>query len=134
MIFDKKLMFVENEALTGFTGGILGDPIDLGAPRQGDGRAAYIAIVSGAPTTATGEPEITFALETADAANFSDAVTIPLPLPPLRKINLAAGSAWFVHLPLYLKRHIRLKCASTLPLACAGVTAGIVLDPNLPVN
>ena len=133
MRFDKELMFVDEEALQDAGTGVLGDPVDLGAAGQGKGRQSFVAICCDDDTTATGDPEISFALETADAEDFLQAKTIPLALPPLKKEDLGAGKCVYSPVPLYLERHVRLTMTTSSAITCAGFSAGIVLDPQMGV-
>jgi hypothetical protein len=130
MIFDKELTFIDAGKLEAFTGGVLGDPLDLGADGQFLGRQAYVAVCCGDDTTATGNPEILFSLEFADDASFAGSVKVPLSLPPLGKEDMAKGASVIARLPLYSKRFVRLHMGTDIELACSNITAGITLDPQ----
>lgn len=114
MIFDKELMFVEKENMQNVETGTLGRVLDLGAPEQGKGRPSWVAMVFKADTTATGDPDMSFALETSNEANFSMPRVIPLSLPT----------------PLCIERYVRLKLTTASPITCTGMEAGFVLDIN----
>ena len=135
MIFDYDLMFIDDKDGTqqNISSGVLGDKIDLSGDGQGKGYRGYIAIAFSSNTTATGDPEISFSLETSGTCDFAESVEIPLELPvPLKKADLTKGQVLVSRLPLIgLKRYARLKIATESPLACAGIKAGFVLDAPL---
>jgi hypothetical protein len=128
MVFDKELMFAEDAELTAFESGVVGAPIDLGTRGAGHGRECFIAIVSKAEATATGDPVITFAVDTAEDEAFTSPKTIPLSIAPAGKGDLAKGSVLTAPLPRGVDRFVRLTAESSIALACAGIDAGIVLD------
>lgn len=131
MIFDAKLMFLNEEAIQDFSGGELGKALDLGVPSQMRGRPCYVAIQCADNTTATGDPEISFALETSGTEDFLEVTTIPLSIPKMKKGDLKAGAAFFAPCPLYSLRFVRLVLETSLPITCAELSAGIVLDPQI---
>jgi hypothetical protein len=129
MIFDRELCFVYEGNLTGFSGGVVGEALDLGAPNQtGKGRAGYVAIACQQDMTATGDPEISLSLEFSETESFAVPVTVPLALPVLHKEDFAKGKVVGALAPLFALRYARLKMDTTATLACAGLTAGFVLD------
>jgi hypothetical protein len=130
MQFDKELTFIDKGKLESFSGGVLGDALDMGAGGQFKGRQAFVAVCCGDDTTATGEPEIFFSLEFADDATFTQSVKVPLSLPPLGKADMAKGESVIARLPLYSKRFVRLHLGTDIELVCSNITAGIVLDPQ----
>ena len=135
MVFDYELMFVDDKDGTqqDISAGVLGEAIDLSGDNQGKGKPGFIAIAFNSDTTASGDPEIQFAIETAEDKEFTEATTIPLLLPtPLKKADLEAGTVLTSPLPLNgLKRFIRLKIGADAPITCMGIKAGFVLDSNL---
>lgn len=129
MWFDKELMFAEKKALTDFSGGVVGDPVDIGTKGAVRGRQAFVAVTCGADMTATGDPAITFALESSETADFLEAAEIPLSLPPKKKADFPAGAGVVARLPYEVTgRYLRLKMTATAAVTCADLTAGIVLD------
>jgi hypothetical protein len=129
MIFDRELCFIYKGVLTAFSGGTVGDALDLGAPNQtGKGRVSYVAIACEQDMAATGNPVINLSLEFSEDAAFTTPVEVPLSLPPLAKEDFAKGKVVGALSPLFALRHVRLKMDTTLPLACTGITAGFVLD------
>lgn len=131
MIFDKELMFVEKENMQNVDTGTLGRVLDLGAPEQGKGRPSWVALVFKSDTTATGDPDMSFALETSDEANFSTPRVIPLSLPtPVKKTDMKAGMCLCAPTPLCIERYVRLKLTTASPITCTGMEAGFVLDIN----
>ena len=76
MIFDRELCFIHETKIQNLDEGVLGEPIDLGAPDQLRGRQSYIAICCGDDTTATGDPTISFSLEFSDDDTFSTPVSV----------------------------------------------------------
>ena len=135
MIFDYELMFVDDKDGTqkDISAGVLGEAIDLSGDNQGKGRPGLIAIAFSSDTTASGDPDFQFAIETADNEEFNESVTIPLLIPtPLKKEDLAEGTVLSSPLPLHgLKRFIRLKIGADAPITCMGIKAGFVLDSPL---
>lgn len=137
MMFDKELMFIqgeEGEQIQNLTSGVLGEAVDLGAPRQGPGRPAFIALQFTKETTATGDPDITFTLETAATEDFAEIVRIPLAVPsPMKKEDFYEGACICAPLPwMGLERYVRLKLDVAGAIACAGLEAGFALDVNAP--
>ena len=130
MIFDRELCFIHETKIQDFAGGVLGDPIDLGAPDQLRGRQSYVAICCGDDTTATGDPTIQFSLEFADDDTFSTPVAVPLSLPPTKKADMAKGRAIVARAPIYSRRYVRLKMDVDTAITCAAITAGFVLDAD----
>jgi hypothetical protein len=129
MIFDRELSFIYEGNLTAFSGGTVGEALDLGAPNQtGKGRASYVAIACQQDMTATGDPDITLSLEFSETADFAIPVAVNLALPVLRKEDFAKGKVVGALAPIYSLRYARLKMDTTETLACAGLTAGFVLD------
>jgi hypothetical protein len=129
MIFDRELCFIFKGALTAFSGGVVGDALDLGANNQtGKGRVSYVAVACEDDMTATGNPVITLDLEFSDDDLFTTSETVPLSLPPLGKEDFAAGNVVGELAPLRAKRYVRLKLTTDLALACSTMTAGFVLD------
>ena len=132
MIFDKELMFIEDEGhnMHNVETGVIGEAIDLGAPGQGKGRKSAVAIAFTSDTTATGDPAISFSLETSAAVDFDESAEIPLSLPtPLKKADMAEGAILVSPMPVMgLKRYVRLKLTTESAIACTGIKAGIVLD------
>ena len=132
MIFDYNLMFVDDKDGTqkNISSGVLGDVIDISGDGQGKGFPALIAIAFSSDTTATADPDIQFALETASDKTFTDSLTIPLALPtPLKKADLTEGTVLTCPLPkVGLKRYVRLKVGCDSPITCMGIKAGCVLD------
>ena len=129
MIFDRELCFIYEGALTAFTTGTVGAARDLGAPGQtGKGRAAFVAVACDGDMTATGSPTISLSLEFSADDSFSSPVAVPLSLPPLGKGDFAKGKVVGAPAPLYSQRWVRLKMTTSAALACANVTAGLVLD------
>lgn len=135
MIFDYDLMFLDdkNGPLKSVSSGILGDSIDLSGAGQGKGYRGLIAIAFTADTTATGDPEIQFALETADNANFQNSITIPFPFKmPYKKADLKKGTVLTSTLPLMgLQRYVRLRIGTDSIITCISIRAGFVLDAPL---
>lgn len=135
MIFDYDLMFVSDEAGTqrDVTSGVLGSYVDLRVGNQGKGFPAEIALAFTTDTTATADPNIQFAIETADTSDFAGSITFPLMLPlPVKKADLKVGTILVSPLPkMGLKRYIRLKLGVDSPITCMGIKAGIVLDAPL---
>ena len=136
MIFDYELMFIDDKdgAQKDISAGVLGDAINLSGANQGRGKPGLIAIAFSSDTTATTDPDIQFALETADNEEFNDSSTIPLLIPaPLKKADLVEGTVLSSPLPLHgLKQYIRLKIGADAPITCMGIKAGFVLDA--PIN
>ena len=132
MIFDKELMFVENDGTnrTNIETGTLGRVVDLGAAGQGRGRKSSVAIAFTKDMTATGNPAISFSLETSAEENFGECVEIPLSLPtPLKKADMGEGAVLVAPVPVIgLDRYVRLKLTTESPIACTGIEAGFVLD------
>lgn len=132
MIFDYNLMFVDDKDNTqkNVQSGIMGETLDLSGNGQGKGFRAVIAIAFSSDTTATADPDIQFALETAENKDFTSSLTIPLSLPvPLKKAHLTAGTVLPCPLPkVGLKRYVRLKLGCDSPITCMGIKAGFVLD------
>ena len=132
MIFDKELMFVEDDGhnLMNVETGTLGDTVDLGAAGQGKGRKSSVAIAFGRDTTATGDPAISFSLETSETEDFTESAEIPLSLPtPLKKADMAQGRVLVAPVPVMgLNRYVRLRLTTESPIACTGMEAGFVLD------
>ena len=132
MIFDYDLMFVDDASGTqqNVSTGVLGSYIDLRVKNQGKGFPALIAIAFTSDTTATADPDIQFALETADNTSFTSSKTIPLSFPtPYKKANLTVGTVISSPLPhVGLERYVRLKIGVDSPITCIGIKAGIVLD------
>ena len=131
MIFDQRLKFIDKGSLVSFAGGVVGTPLDLGAPNQiGKGRNSYVAIACGADMTATGNPSITLSLEFSEDGTFSSPVSVPLSLPTLGKGDFAAGKSVVALSPLFSLRFVRLIMETDIALACTVFTAGFVLDPQ----
>ena len=130
MWFDKELTFIDKGKLESFDGGVVGDPIDLGASGQFKGRQAFVAVCCGDDTTATGEPKISYSLEFADDSTFTNSVMVPLSLPPLAKADMAKGEAVIARLPLYSKRWVRFNIDTDIELVCSNISVGITLDPQ----
>ena len=132
MIFDYELMFIDdkNNTQKNITSGILGETLDLVGEGQGKGFPAVIVIAFSSDTTATADPAIQFAIETADNSSFTNSLTIPMPLPvPLKKADLTAGTVLPCPLPkVGLKRYVRLKLGCDSAITCMGIKAGFVLD------
>jgi hypothetical protein len=129
MIFDKKLCFIDKGSITAFSGGPVGDPLDLGAPNQtGKGRVSYVGIACEKDMTATGNPDINLSLEFSEDSTFTSPVSVPLSLPTLGKDDFAKGQVVGALSPLFALRWVRLVMDTTLPLACTSMTAGFVLD------
>lgn len=132
MIFDYNLMFIDdkNNTQKNITSGVLGDVIDISGDGQGKGFPATIAIAFSSDTTATADPDIQFALETADNKDFTNSLTIPMLLPvPLKKAYLVAGTVLPCPLPkVGLKRYVRLRLGCDSAITCMGIKAGFVLD------
>jgi hypothetical protein len=129
MIFDRELCFIYEGSLTAFTTGTVGSALDLGAPNQtGKGRNSYVAISCEADMTATGSPTISLSLEFSEDDSFTSPVAVPLSLPPLGKADFAKGKVVGALSPLFSLRWVRLKLTTSAALACAGITAGFVLD------
>ena len=131
MIFDKELMFVEKEDMQNVETGTLGRVLDLGAPGQGKGRPSWVAVVFKTDTTATGDPDISFTLETSKEANFGSPKSIPLSIPtPVKKADMKAGMCLCAPTPPSLERYVRLKLTTASAITCTGMQAGFVLDVN----
>ncbi len=132
MIFDYELMFIDdkNNTQKNISSGVLGTSIDLVGEGQGKGFPAMIAIAFSSDTTATADPAIQFAIETADNNSFKNSTTIPMLLPvPLKKADLTAGTVLPCPLPkVGLKRYVRLKIGTDSAINCMGIKAGFVLD------
>lgn len=132
MIFDYDLMFIDdaNGTQQNVSSGVLGSYIDLSGKGQGKGFPAKIAIAFTSDTTATADPDIQFALETADNTSFTDSTTIPLSLKtPLKKADLKEGTVLVSPLPHRdLERYVRLKIGADSAITCLGIKAGFVLD------
>ena len=132
MIFDYELMFVDDKDGTqkNISSGVLGEVLDISGDGQGKGYPATIAIAFSSDTTATADPDIQFAIETASDKTFTDSLTIPLSFPvPLKKAYLTAGTVLPCPLPkVGLKRYNRLKVGCDSPITCMGIKAGFVLD------
>ncbi len=135
MIFDYDLMFIDDKDGTqkNVSTGVIGDTLDLVGAGQGKGYRSYIAIMFTSNTTATADPEIQFALETADNSNFTNSKKYPLAAPtPLKKADLKAGTVLSFPLPLIgLQRYLRLRLGCDSPITCMGIRAGLVLDVPL---
>ena len=123
MIFDYELMFIDdkNNTQRNITSGVLGEALDLSGEGQGKGFPATIAIAFSSDTTATADPDIQFALETADNKNFTNSTIIPMLLPvPLKKAYLTAGTVLPCPLPkVGLKRYVRLKIGCDSAITCS---------------
>jgi hypothetical protein len=131
MIFDRELCFIHEGPITAFSGGVIGDPLDLGAPNQtGKGRPSYVAIACQDDTTATGNPVITLSLEFSEDEAFTTPVPVPLSLPTLKKEDLAKGSCVVALSPMFALRYVRLILETDIDIACSTMTAGFVLDPQ----
>lgn len=134
MIFDKELMFVEDDGTerTNVTTGALGRALDLGVAGWGKGRRGFVALTFHKDTTATGDPEIKLSLHTSADESFTEPVIIPLSLPmPLKKEQMAEGMSLAAPLPVMgLERYVKLHIETDGPLACTGMEAGLVLDAN----
>ncbi len=129
MIRDLELTFIRNEALTDFAGGVLGTPIDIGTAGAVKGRQSFVAITCGADMTATGDPTISFKLESSETPDFAVAVAIPLSLPPKKKADFGEGMGVAARMPCEVTgRYLRLLMEPSAPVTCAEITAGIVLD------
>ena len=132
MIFDYELMFIDDKKNTqkNIKAGVLGEALDIMGEGQGKGFPATIAIAFSSDTTATADPDIQFAIETADNSGFTSSSTIPMPLPvPLKKADLTAGTVLPCPLPkVGLKRYVRLKLGCDSAITCMGIKAGFVLD------
>ncbi len=132
MIFDYNLMFVDDKDGTqqNISSGVLGDTLDISGDGQGKGFPATIAIAFSSDTTATSDPDIQFAIETASDKAFTESTTIPLSLPvPIKKAELTAGTVLPCPLPkVGLKRYVRLRVGCDSPITCMGIKAGFVLD------
>ena len=132
MIFDYELMFIDdkNNTQKNIKAGVLGEALDLVGEGQGKGFPATIAIAFSSDTTATADPDIQFAIETADNSGFTNSSTIPMPLPvPLKKADLTEGTVLPCPLPkVGLKRYVRLKLGCDSAITCMGIKAGFVLD------
>ena len=133
MIFDRQLTFINEQKIQDVDSGVIGDAIDLGAGNQLWGRQSFVVIACGDDTTGTGEPEISFSLEFADDAAFSSPVKVPLSFPPIKKADMAKGSALSARSPMYSKRFVRLYMDTTVPITCSDITAGFVLDAQANV-
>lgn len=135
MIFDYELMFLDDKEhkMKSQTSGVKGDIIDLSGAGQGKGFPAEIAIVFTEDTTATADPDIQFAIETADNEKFTGSKTIPLSFAtPLKKANMTAGSVLVSPLPVMeLERYVRLKLGTDSAINLLGIKAGLVLDAPL---
>ena len=132
MVFDYELMFVNDtdHKLKSQTSGVKGDVLDLAGAGQGKGFPAVIALAFTEDTTATADPDIQFAIETADNEKFTNSVTIPLMLPtPLKKADMQAGAVLSSPLPkIGLMRYVRLKLGTDSAVNMLGLKAGFVLD------
>ena len=129
MIFDYELMFIDDKDGTqkDISAGVLGEAIDLSGANQGRGKPGLIAIAFSSDTTATTNPDIQFAIETADNKDFTNSTTVPLSLPTPLGVVLSSP------LPLHgVKRYVRLKIGADAPITCMGIKAGFVLDA--PIN
>lgn len=135
MIFDYELMFVDDkdDKQKNVSSGVLGSYIDFRVKNQGKGHQGLIAIAFTSATTATADPDVQFAIETADNTKFTNSKTIPLNFPvPFKKADLYAGKVIVSHLPLYnFERYVRLKIGVDSPITCMGIKAGFVLDAPL---
>ena len=134
MIFDKELMFVEDDGTprNNVTTGSMGRVLDLGVGGWGKGRKGFVALAFRSDTTATGDPEIKLSLHTSAEESFTAPVTIPLSLPtPLKKEMMKEGMSLAAPLPVAgLERYVKLWLETDLPLTCTGLEAGLVLDAN----
>lgn len=135
MIFDYEQMFIDdkNNTQKNITSGVLGQAVDISGNNQGRGFPAVIAIAFTSDTTATADPDIQFAIETSENANFSKSSTIPLSIAtPLKKADLKQGEVLVFPLPkIGLKRYVRLKIGADSAITCMGIKAGFVLDAPL---
>ena len=124
MIFDYNLMFIDDKDGTqkNITSGVLGETLDLSGDGQGKGFRSVLAIAFSSDTTATADPDIQFAIETASDKTFTNSITIPLALPvPLKKAYLTEGTVLPCPLPkVGLKRYVRLKLGCDSPITCMG--------------
>lgn len=129
MIFDRELCFAYKADISNFSGGAVGGVLDLGAPNQaGKGRNGYVAIACEQDMTATGNPDIKLSLEFSEDAGFTSPINIPLALPVQKKADFAKGKVVGAQAPMFALRYARLMLDTTGTLACAGLTAGFVLD------
>jgi hypothetical protein len=87
-----------------------------------------VAIACEQDMTATGTPTINLSLEFSDDDTFTSPVDVPLSLPTLGKGDFAKGKVVGALAPLFSLRWVRLKMTTSAALACAGITAGFVLD------
>ena len=132
MIFDKELMFVEDDGTprTNVDTGSLGRVLDLGTSGWGKGRKGFVAFAFRKDTTATGEPEMKFSLQTSAEETFTTPTEIPLSLPsPLKKDMMKEGMVLAAPLPVMgTERYVRLWLETDMPLTCTGMEVGLVLD------
>jgi hypothetical protein len=127
---DLELLFLDKKSMSNVSSNPsnFSDTIDFKVSEYGRGRTAFVFITSHEDTVSSGNPEMSFFISTSDKDDLSDAVDIPLSLPPVLKGTLKAGKTIYAPLPMNIKQFVRLK----LVLSAGSITslkwsAGITL-------
>ena len=104
----RHLTLCDHEMLTTFTGGVVGDVIDLGAKnRAGEGYPFYFILASGVEMTATGDPLVNIDLESADDELFASPQTSRM-FTRLKKADFSPSAPSLAQpCPFRLKRYVR---------------------------
>ena len=130
MYKDNHLVFADREELRDFDGGVIGKAIDLGHEnRGGEGHPFYFVLSCSGEMTGTGEPEIDLKLESSNDREFSAGVVTHVLYKELKKGDFGpSGRLLAQPCPLGMKRFVRLSLDTSLPLACAELTAMLTFD------
>lgn len=128
-MLDAMLCFCQEEDMTNWTTGEIGEAIDLGHAGALRGRECWLNVISHAETTATGDPEIAFSVVFCDKDDFAqDTVEIPLSHKPATKEDLKDKGRFVARMPAFSLRYCKLKANVTGTIACSSLTCGISLD------
>jgi hypothetical protein len=130
MYTDLNLIFCDHTELTAFTGGTVGEVVDLNVEKRlGEGHPFYIYVAAGAELTATGNPDITIELETSnDSAFATDVITHPL-FPTLHKADFGSkGTPLAAPCPFGTKRYARINMTAASALACGDLSIGCTFN------